>query len=167
MPRPARRVWETKYNASYSPNPAATRTHGTGPKSTPTFADGRLFTLGMSGIVTAFDAASGKQLWQKPRPAIEPLYHTAMSPLVDGSNVIVHVGGHNSGALTAFDVRTGDVKWSWNGDGPAYGSPIVADARRHAPGDHHDAGQPGRRSPPRPASCCGSGPTPCARPATP
>ena len=39
----------------------------------------------------------------------------------------MHVGGHNAGALTAFDVRTGDVKWSWNGDGPAYGSPIVVD----------------------------------------
>ncbi len=120
-------MWETKYNATYKPNPAATRTHGTGPKSTPTFADGRLYTLGMSGIVTAFDAASGKQLWQKPRPAIEPLYHTAMSPLVDRGLVIVHVGGHNDGALTAFDARTGDVKWSWNGDGPAYGSPIVAE----------------------------------------
>jgi outer membrane protein assembly factor BamB len=80
----------------------------------------------MSGIVTAFDAATGKQLWQKPRPPIEPLYHTAMSPLVDGGNVILHVGGHNSGALTAFDVRTGNVTWSWSGDGPAYGSPIVA-----------------------------------------
>jgi outer membrane protein assembly factor BamB len=119
-------VWETKYNATYKPNPAATSKHGTGPKSTPTFADGRLFSLGMSGIVTAFDAASGKQLWQKPRPAVDTLYHTAMSPLVDGNNVIVHVGGHNAGALTAFDVRTGDVKWSWNGDGPAYGSPILA-----------------------------------------
>lgn len=120
-------VWETKYNATYKPNPAATRTHGTGPKSTPTFADGRLYTLGMSGIVTAFEAASGKQLWQKPRPDVEPLYHTAMSPLVDRGLVIVHVGGHSNGALTAFDARTGDVKWSWNGDGPAYGSPIAVD----------------------------------------
>lgn len=120
-------VWETKYDATYSPNRAATGKHGTGPKSTPTFADGRLFTLGMSGIVTAFDATTGKQLWQKPRPVIEPLYHTAMSPLVDGGLLILHVGGHNAGALTAFDARTGDVKWSWNGDGPAYGSPIAAD----------------------------------------
>jgi outer membrane protein assembly factor BamB len=120
-------VWETSYNATYKPNPAATGKHGTGPKSTPTFADGRLFTLGMTGVVTAFDAASGKQLWQTPKPATETLYHTAMSPLVDGSTVIVHVGGHNAGALTAFDVRTGGVKWSWNGDGPAYGSPIVAE----------------------------------------
>ena len=120
-------IWETKYNASYKPNPAATRTHGTGPKSTPTFADGRLYTLGMTGTVTAFDAATGKQLWQKPGGPVEPLYHTAMSPLVDRGLVIVHVGGHNNGALTAFDARTGEVKWSWNGDGPAYGSPVAAE----------------------------------------
>lgn len=120
-------VWETKYNATYKPNPAATRTHGTGPKSTPTFADGRLYTLGMSGIVSAFEATTGKLLWQKPGGPVEPLYHTAMSPLVDRGLVILHVGGHNNGALTAFDARTGDVKWSWNGDGPAYGSPIAVD----------------------------------------
>ena len=120
-------IWETKYVATFKPNPAATRTHGTGPKSTPTFADGRLYTLGMSGMVTAFDAAAGKLLWQKPAPAVEPLYHTAMSPLVDRGLAIVHVGGHNNGALTAFDARTGEVRWSWNGDGPAYGSPVVAE----------------------------------------
>jgi outer membrane protein assembly factor BamB len=120
-------LWETKYNATYKPNPAATRTHGTGPKSTPTLADGRLYTLGMSGIVTAFDAATGKQLWQKPAPPVEPLYHTAMSPLVDRGLVILHVGGHGNGALTAFDARTGEVKWAWTGDGPAYGSPIAVD----------------------------------------
>ena len=120
-------IWESKYNATYKPNPAATRTHGTGPKSTPTFADGRLYTLGMTGAVTAFDAASGKQLWQKPGGPVEPLYHTAMSPLVDRGLVIVHVGGHGNGALTAFDARSGAVRWSWNGDGPAYGSPIAAD----------------------------------------
>ena len=50
-----------------------------------------------------------------------------MSPIVDRGLVIVHVGGHNDGALTAFDARTGDVKWAWTGDGPAYGSPIVAE----------------------------------------
>lgn len=120
-------IWETKYDATFKPNPAATRTHGTGPKSTPTFADGRLHTLGISGIVSAFDAASGTLLWQKPAPPVEPLYHTAMSPVVDRGLVIVHVGGHSNGALSAFDARTGEVKWSWNGDGPAYGSPVVAE----------------------------------------
>lgn len=120
-------TWETRYPAPFKPNPAATRGHGTGPKSTPTFADGRLYTLGMSGIVTSFDAMSGKIVWQTPAPPVEPLYHTAMSPLVDRGLVVVHVGGHNAGALTAFDAGTGEVKWRWDGDGPAYGSPMVAD----------------------------------------
>ena len=119
-------VWQTRYAAPVNLNPAA-QAHGPGPKSTPTYADRRLFTLGMGGIVTAFDAASGKQLWQKPAGAVLPLYGTAMSPLVDRGLVVVHVGGHNQGALTAFDAGTGDVKWTWNGDGPSYASPIVAD----------------------------------------
>jgi outer membrane protein assembly factor BamB len=120
-------LWETTYTATFKPNPAATRRHGTGPKSTPTYANGRLFTLGMSGIVSAFDAQSGKILWQKPAPTVEPLYHTAMSPLVERGLVIVHVGGHNNGALTAFAAETGEVRWAWPGDGPAYGSPIAVD----------------------------------------
>ena len=41
--------------------------------------------------------------------------------------MILHVGGHNDGALTAFDPATGAVKWTWTGDGPAYGSPIIAE----------------------------------------
>jgi outer membrane protein assembly factor BamB len=119
-------LWQTRYPAPVTINPAA-KAHGPGPKSTPTFANGRLYTLGMGGIVTAFDAASGKQLWQKPAAPVQPLYGTAMSPLVDGGLVIVHVGGNNQGALTAFDAGTGAVTWAWNGDGPSYASPIVAD----------------------------------------
>src|SRR5207245_5906202 len=119
-------IWQTGYPAPFSMNPAAAR-HEKGPKSTPAFAAGRLFTLGMSGIVTAFDAATGRQLWQKPASPVGPLYGTSMSPLVDRGLVIAHVGGHNQGALTAFDANTGQVRWSWTGDGPAYGSPMAAD----------------------------------------
>ena len=117
-------LWRTAYPAPFQMNPATSK-HGAGPKSTPALAAGRLFTLGMSGIVTAFDAETGRRLWQKPAPPVSPLYHTATSPLVDGDFVILHVGGHDDGALTALDVATGDVLWSWNGDGPAYGSPMV------------------------------------------
>jgi outer membrane protein assembly factor BamB len=120
-------VWETKYNATYKPNPAATSKHGTGPKSTPTYSEGRLYSLGMVGVVTAFEAATGTQLWQTAPPKVDTLYHTGMSPLLDRGLCIVHVGGHNNGALTAFDARTGAVKWEWTGDGPSYGSPIVVD----------------------------------------
>ena len=31
------------------------------------------------------------------------------------------------GALTAFDAATGNVRWSWDGDGPGYGSPMIAE----------------------------------------
>lgn len=117
-------LWQTSgYTAPVIVKSAA-RAHGAGPKSTPAFADGRLFTLGMAGAVTAFDAASGKQLWQRPPDAVQPQWLTGASPLVDRGLAIVHVGGDNQGALTAFDVATGAVKWAWSGDGPSYASPI-------------------------------------------
>jgi outer membrane protein assembly factor BamB len=119
-------IWESSYPAPFTMNSAAAR-HGPGPKSTPAVADGRIFTLGMSGIVTAFDGATGRQLWQKPTPPVAQTFHTAQSPIVDRGVMILHVGGNNQGALTAFDPATGAVKWTWNGDGPGYGSPIIAD----------------------------------------
>jgi outer membrane protein assembly factor BamB len=119
-------IWAFKYAAPFAVNPAAAR-HEKGPKSTPSFADGRLFILGMTGIVTAVDAATGRQLWQKPASQPQPLYHTGMSPLVDRGLMIVHIGGHNQGALTAYDAKSGAVKWHWDGDGPGYGSPIAVD----------------------------------------
>ena len=119
-------IWQTGYSAAFKMR-GATAPHGPGPKSTPVLSNGKLYAIGMTGIVTAFDAVTGKQLWQKPAPGIVPQYTThAFSPLVEDGMVIFHVGGHDKGSLTAFDVNTGDVKWSWDGDGPSYGSPIVA-----------------------------------------
>lgn len=119
-------AWSVRYAVPFQPMRAAAR-HGAGPKSTPAYADGRLFSMGMTSIVSAFDASSGKLLWQKPATAAQPMYHTAMSPIVEGNVVIVHVGGPGNAALTAFDVATGAVRWEWKGDSPAYGSPIVAE----------------------------------------
>ena len=121
-----RLVWSTRYPAPYRAN-AGTQRHGPGPKSTPIFYDGKLYTLGISGIVSAFDTGDGTLLWQHSAPPVDPLYATAMSPLADGGNVIFHVGGHDQGALTAFDANTGEVTWRWDGDGPAYASPVLAD----------------------------------------
>jgi outer membrane protein assembly factor BamB len=107
-------------------NPSTGR-HREGPKSTPVYAGGRLFTLGISGIFTAFDAQTGRQLWQKPARGVQPVYHTGQSPVVDGNLVIVHLGGPGDTALTAFDTATGNIRWAWDGDSPAYGSPMVVD----------------------------------------
>lgn len=118
-------VWEKSYAAPHKIASGAAG-HGQGPKSTPLFYAGKLFTLGITGIVSTFNASDGALLWQKPAPAVETLYNnSAMSPLPDGASVIYHVGGHNDGALTAFDAETGNVKWQWREDGPGYASPVI------------------------------------------
>ena len=119
-------IWRTGYTVPFQPMKAAAR-HGAGPKSTPVYANGRLFSLGMTSVVTAFDAASGKQLWQTPPTKAQPMYHTAMSPIVEGDSVIVHVGGPGDATLAALDVASGRPRWSWTEDSPAYGSPVVGD----------------------------------------
>jgi outer membrane protein assembly factor BamB len=120
-----KQIWRTDYPAQFQMHKAASR-HGAGPKSTPVYAGGKLFSIGMTGIITAFDATTGKQLWQQPGSDLVPMYTThSFSPVVDSGLVFFHVGGHNKGAMTAFDVNTGKAKWSWNGDGPGYGSPMV------------------------------------------
>ncbi|MCG6921076.1 MAG: PQQ-binding-like beta-propeller repeat protein [Acidobacteria bacterium] len=123
-------VWRQSYPAPYTMNRAAQR-HGKGPKGTPVVADGRVCTLGISGILSCFATGDGRLLWRKEFGSefsgTSPLYGTAMSPVVDGGHLIAHVGGPGDGALTAFDAETGDVVWAWTGDGPGYASPVVAE----------------------------------------
>ncbi len=118
-------LWQDSVEAPYAMNSAATG-HGPGPKSTPAIAGGRVFALGISGIFSAHDLATGKLLWRKNAPPAPPEFGTAASPLVDGSTVIAFLGGAGAGALTALDAATGAVKWRWTGDGPGYASPILA-----------------------------------------
>ena len=120
------RLWQEVYDAPYQVNPAAQQ-HGPGPKSTPAIAAGRVFALGISGVLSALDVATGKVLWRRPAATTLPLYGTANSPVVDGDRVIAFMGGHDHGALTAFDAATGAVRWRWTGDGPGYSSPIVVE----------------------------------------
>jgi outer membrane protein assembly factor BamB len=118
-------LWRQEHPVPYVMNPAA-RAHGPGPKSTPAMADGRVFTFGISGILTAHDLATGKVLWRNDAPPAPPEFGTALSPIVDGTQVIVHLGANDEGALTAFDVASGKPRWRWTGDGPAYSSPVIA-----------------------------------------
>ncbi len=107
----------------------AAKGHGKGPKSTPVVSNGIVYTFGISGVLSAHDANTGKLKWRrefsKDYPKTSPLFGTSMSPLVDSGLVIAHVGGHDKGALTAFDAQTGATKWSNAMDGPAYASPII------------------------------------------
>ena len=122
-----KQAWRQGYDAPYQMNPAAT-SHGKGPKSTPVADRGRIFTLGISGILTSFDQATGKIAWRhdfaKEFSPSMPEFGASMSPIVDGDNLIAHVGG-TSGAIVAFNRLTGARVWSWKADGPAYASPII------------------------------------------
>ena len=121
-------VWTQKYPSAFNKNKYATQV-SKGPFSTPLFANGRLYTLGSSAVLTAFDAASGKVLWKKDwSKEIDTsrlFTGTAMSPIITDGLLIVHVGDDDAGAFRAFDPATGAEKWSLPGHGPGYASPIV------------------------------------------
>jgi outer membrane protein assembly factor BamB len=113
--------WRTGYPALYTPSQPASK-HGAGPKATPLLHDGRLYTLGISGIAAAFDVANGKVLWRTQPPAEPPYFGAASSPLAERGLIIVHPG--NYGPLTAFDAKTGAIKWTAGADG-FFASPIA------------------------------------------
>jgi outer membrane protein assembly factor BamB len=127
-------IWQDRYPVAYTMNPAATG-HGKGPKSTPVYSQinggGKLYTFGITGVLSCYDATKGRLLWRKDFAkqfkTTSPDFGAATSPIVDRGLLIVHVGGDNSGALKAFDAATGEEKWSWNGDGPGYATPIVVE----------------------------------------
>jgi len=96
------------------------------PRSTPAVAEGRVFTLGMTGILSCLDAKTGKLLWRKDT---KYSYYGGSSPLVANGLCIAHLGdGVKAGGLTAFDVATGEVKWCFSdGYTPMSGSPILVE----------------------------------------
>jgi outer membrane protein assembly factor BamB len=123
-------LWQDSYPVAYTMNPAATG-HGKGPKSTPAYHDGKLYTLGITGVLSCYETAKGNLLWRKESQALfnakAPLFGTASSPMIDRGLVIAFMGGNERGALMAFDANTGTEKWRWDGDGPGYASPVVVE----------------------------------------
>ena len=105
--------------------------HGAGPKGCPVFADGRLFTLSISGDLIARDAESGDVLWASNYGAKysqnHPHWGTSTSPLVDGDRIVMHFGNDDAGELVALNVKTGAEIWSVSGDGASYSSPLLVD----------------------------------------
>lgn len=105
--------------------------HGAGPKANPVMADGRVFTISMNGVVTAWDTESGEQIWQRDErkrfPTNHPYWGASSSPIVDGNRLLIHLGNDDVGALFAFDVASGETIWEQGKDGISYSSPLVVD----------------------------------------
>lgn len=116
-------LWQDKYGAKGASGPAS---GFAGPRCSPTVVDGKVVTLGVSGMLSCLDAATGKVLWRKDdfRGSV-PNFFTSSSPIVVDGLCIAQLGGRNNGAIVAYDLASGDEKWKWTGDNPAYGSPDV------------------------------------------
>ncbi len=119
-------LWKDKYAAQGVTGPA--RRHP-GPRSSPAVADGKVVTLGVAGVLSCLDAATGKVTWRKdPFPKVVPRFFTGMSPIIVDGMAIAHLGGAGKGAIIAFDLARGDEKWRWGAEGPAYASPALMTA---------------------------------------
>ena len=122
--------WKFDYEAPYQPRYGG----GSGPRTSPVIADGRVFVFGVSARLHCLDLASGKVIWQHDcarefsmRPAF---FGYGSTPLVMGNRVVVQLGGMVGGKpvnSVAFDVATGKLLWTaaheW---GAGYASSVPA-----------------------------------------
>jgi outer membrane protein assembly factor BamB len=99
---------------------------GAGPRGTPTLHDGRVYTVGGTGIVNALDADTGAVLWSRNAAtdtgAKLPDWGFASSPLIVDDAVVVAAAGH----LAAYDVASGEPRWFGPRSGWGYSSPHLA-----------------------------------------
>jgi outer membrane protein assembly factor BamB len=113
---------------------------GSGPRSTPSIADGIVYATGATGWLHAIDGATGRVLWKKNILAdlgIDAAAHElavawgrAGSPRVTASLVIVPAGGPRKDgsavSLVAYDRTTGERRWTGGDEQISYVSPQLA-----------------------------------------
>src|SRR5262245_10304888 len=108
-------------------------TSGSGPRATPMFADGRIYSLGATGILNCLDAATGQRKWFRDIAADAetkvPMWGFSSSPLVVGDVAVVFAGddtGMTDRTLLAYRKDTGKPAWSAQAGQRSYSSPQLA-----------------------------------------
>ncbi|MEM0968759.1 MAG: PQQ-binding-like beta-propeller repeat protein [Verrucomicrobiota bacterium] len=121
-------LWRSGTSIAFRPGGGGER-HGPGPKSTPVLADRRVFTLSMTGTLTAWQMTDGKQIWQRDfRDDLDkpyPYWGASTSPLVENGRVYVHLGTCEDGALFCLEGKTGADVWVQRAHANCYSSPLV------------------------------------------
>jgi outer membrane protein assembly factor BamB len=116
-------LWKETYS-----RPAFKSVLGNGPRATPTAAGNHLYTLGINGLLSCFEVASGKRLWQVDLytqfKADLPAFAVCCSPLVVGNRVIVSVGGKGH-CVVALHADTGEVQWQALDDAASTSSAVL------------------------------------------
>ena len=115
-------LWADKYDSLGASGPAQ---GFSGPRSSPAVASGKVVTIGVRGMLSCLDAATGKNLWRKDDFKAWPNFFPSSSPMIVDGLVIAQLGGKENGALVAYDLATGSEKWKWSGPGPTYASPVL------------------------------------------
>src|SRR5207249_6882854 len=115
-------LWQDKYESLGASGSAS---GFSGPRSSPAVAGGKVVTIGVRGMISCLDAATGKQLWRKDDFHSYPNFHPASSPILVDDLCIAQLGGRENGALVAYQLASGDEKWKWSGPSPAYASPVL------------------------------------------
>ena len=105
--------------------------YGNGPRSTPTWADGVLYSMGSLGTFAALRADDGEILWQhdlqRKFDSPLPIWAFTSSALVVGSSVLIEIGGSEGRTVAAFDRESGELIWTGGGGDTSYSSPILVD----------------------------------------
>lgn len=118
-------IWATGDSVRYADLPS-----GVGPRGTPTFDKGNLYTFGATGILNCLDAADGKRHWgvdlKETVGATSGPFGFASSPLVVGDQVIVHPGSPTGPRLVAYDARTGRQLWQAGTAALGFSTPHLA-----------------------------------------
>lgn len=101
---------------------------GDGPRATPALYDGTLVALGATGELQALDAATGALVWRtnilEDSGAANLTWGMAASPAILDGAVLTAPGGPN-GAVIAYELETGAIRWRALDAQGAYTAPAV------------------------------------------
>ncbi len=103
---------------------------GAGPRGTPTYANGRIYSFGAKGKLNCLKAETGEVIWShdcavdaEVAPADMPQWGYAVSPLVVDGLVIVFAGGASDKSVLAYHADDGKLAWTHAGGKQSYSSP--------------------------------------------
>lgn len=116
------RLWSTPLGRRFR------NEQGDGPRSTPTYDNGRLYVLGANGDLACVDARSGSRQWSinifKTFGGSPPYWGLAESPLVLSDKLIVQPGGRGA-AFVALSKSDGSTLWKSGSDEAGYSSAVT------------------------------------------
>lgn len=118
-------IWTHAYPARFEDQ---TSVSGAGPRGTPTFYNGRIYTVGGLGNVTALNATDGSRIWardlMKDTSGNVPMWGISTSPYLTDTTcyVLSSTEGTDGTSTIAYDAQTGEIQQNMGFGGSTYSS---------------------------------------------